>query len=66
LNTLDVKNAVRSCGFSFSGNLLMYSTDKTMGHPCEIHMFDVRDHTQMSKSLFVYKERGIPGQVVNM
>lgn len=25
----------------------MYSTDKTMGHPCEIHIFDVRDHTQM-------------------
>lgn len=47
LNTLDVKNAVRSCGFSYSGNLLMYSTDKTMGHPCEIHIFDVRDHTQM-------------------
>ena len=33
----------------------MYSTDKTMGHPCEIHIFDVRDHTQMSKSYIVYK-----------
>ncbi|XP_052776990.1 eukaryotic translation initiation factor 3 subunit I-like [Mya arenaria] len=47
LNTLDVKNAVRSCGFSYSGKLLMYSTDKTMGHPCEIHIFDVSDSSQM-------------------
>lgn len=49
LNTLDVKNAVRTCGFAYSGNLIMYSTDKTMGHPCEIHIFDVSDPSQMSK-----------------
>ena len=27
----------------------MYSTDKTMGFPCEIHVFDIRDGAQMGK-----------------
>lgn len=47
INTLEVKTGVRTCGFSYSGNLLMYSTDKTMGHQCEIHIFDVSDPSQM-------------------
>lgn len=50
LNTLEVKTAVRTCGFSYSGNLLMYSTDRTMGQQCEIHIFDVSDPSQMSMS----------------
>lgn len=49
LSTLEVQTAVRSCGFSYSGNMLMYSTDKTMGRACEIHIFDVRDHSQMKQ-----------------
>ena len=27
----------------------MYSTDRTMGHQCEVHIFDIRDSSQMSK-----------------
>ncbi|KAK3579123.1 hypothetical protein CHS0354_022143 [Potamilus streckersoni] len=48
LAVLETLTAVRSCGFSYSGRTLMYSTDKTMGHPCEIHIYDVRDSTQVS------------------
>lgn len=50
LNSFETKTAVRTNGFSYSGNLLMYSTDKTMGFPCEIHLFDIRDGAQMAES----------------
>ncbi|XP_074641996.1 eukaryotic translation initiation factor 3 subunit I-like [Tubulanus polymorphus] len=47
LGVLNTKTAVRSCGFSYSGKMLMYTTDKTMGHPCEIHLFDTEDAYQV-------------------
>ena len=52
LNTLDTNTAVRSCGFSFSANLIMLTTDKTMGFPCDILVYDVRDGSQMSQFCF--------------
>ncbi len=50
LNTLKTKNAVRSCGFYHDGNTIMYSTDNTMGYSCEIHIFDIRDHSQIGNN----------------
>lgn len=41
------KSAIRTCGFSFSGNLIMYTTDKAMGQPCEMLVYDLRDHDQI-------------------
>lgn len=49
LNTLETNTAVRSCGFSFSGNNVMLTTDKTMGFPCEILVYDIRDSNQISQ-----------------
>ena len=49
-----MKNGVRTCGFSYSGNIIMYTTDKTMGLPCEIHIFDARDSSQISKYCVFY------------
>jgi len=46
LGILNTKTAVRACGFSYSGKMLMYTTDQTMGHPCEIHLFDTEDAYQ--------------------
>lgn len=43
LANLETRTAVRTCGFSYSGKYLMYTTDKTMGHPCEIHIFDINN-----------------------
>jgi len=43
----DTKSAVRTNGFSFSGNLAMYSTDKAMGHACEMLVYDLRDSNQV-------------------
>lgn len=40
---IDTKSAVRTCVFAFSGNLVAYSTDKSMGHPCVINVVDVRE-----------------------
>lgn len=47
LTSLATNTAVRTCGFSFSGNLVMLSTDKTMGFPCEILIYDTRDGNQI-------------------
>jgi len=54
LNTLDTNTAVRSCGFSFSANLIMLTTDKTMGFPCDILVYDVRDGSQISQFCSVF------------
>lgn len=40
---------MRSCGFSYSGNLVMYTTDQAMGRPCECFIYDHRDGSQMSQ-----------------
>ncbi|KAG1666670.1 Eukaryotic translation initiation factor 3 subunit I [Nymphon striatum] len=42
LARIDTKTAVRTCNFSYGGQLLMYSVDTTMGHQCEICIVDVR------------------------
>lgn len=54
LNTLETNTAVRSCGFSFSANLIMLTTDKTMGFPCDILVYDVRDGSQISQFFSFY------------
>uniref|UniRef100_A0A0B6Y0C0 Eukaryotic translation initiation factor 3 subunit I n=1 Tax=Arion vulgaris TaxID=1028688 RepID=A0A0B6Y0C0_9EUPU len=53
INSLETNNAVRTNGFSYSGNLIMYTTDKTMGFPCEINVFDIRE--SMDPSNYILK-----------
>jgi translation initiation factor 3 subunit I len=36
-------NAVRTCGFSYSGNLVMYSTDSTLKENCYLIVKDLRE-----------------------
>jgi len=36
-------SAVRSCGFSYSGKQVFYTTDKSMGRQCEILFFDIAE-----------------------
>lgn len=50
LTMIDTDTSVRTCGFSYSGKLLMYSTDKSMGKQCEIRVVDTLDPSQMSGS----------------
>lgn len=40
--TFPCQNAVRSCGFSYSGNIAMYTTDTTLGASCFIFLRDLR------------------------
>lgn len=40
--TVDARSSVRCCNFSFSGNQAAYSTDKAMGHNCELFVIDSR------------------------
>ena len=56
MNSLETQTAVRTNGFSYSGNLLFYSTDKTMGFPCELSIFDIRDGAQIGKLLICFSE----------
>jgi len=49
LSEFQTRSAVRTCGLSFSGNLVMYTTDKAMSQPCEMLVYDLRDEGQMSK-----------------
>lgn len=44
---LPTRSAVRTCGLSFSGNLVMFTTDKAMSQPCEMLIYDLRDDSQI-------------------
>ena len=39
---LGARSSVRTANFSFSGNQIAYSTDKAMGHNCELFILDSR------------------------
>lgn len=52
---LDTNSAVRTCGFSYGGQLLFLSTDKAMGHPCEVQVFDLRDEIKLDKQTPIVK-----------
>jgi len=43
LSLIDTKSAVRTAAFSYSGNMVCYTTDKQMGYPCEINVVDARN-----------------------
>ena len=42
LGKIETKTSVRTCNFSYSGNMALYSTDSQMGYPSEIFIIDVR------------------------
>jgi len=47
LVNIPTDTAVRTNGFSYSGQLIMYSTDTTMGKRCAIYIYDIRDDSQI-------------------
>uniref|UniRef100_A0A8C1SPH9 Eukaryotic translation initiation factor 3 subunit I n=1 Tax=Cyprinus carpio TaxID=7962 RepID=A0A8C1SPH9_CYPCA len=47
LALVETNSAVRTCGFDFSGNIIMFSTDKQMGYQCILNYFDLRDPQQI-------------------
>jgi len=48
---IDTLSAVRSCGFSFSGNMVAYTTDRVMGQQCVISVVDVRTFNQKGEKI---------------
>ncbi|XP_065838836.1 eukaryotic translation initiation factor 3 subunit I-like [Oscarella lobularis] len=42
-DVIERKTAIRACGFENAGQCIMMTTDKQMGHECEILVFDRRD-----------------------
>jgi len=46
LTTYKIATAGRTCGFSYSGQYAMYTTDNVMKSDCEIHIVDLRDDSQ--------------------
>lgn len=49
LALLKTNSAVRTCGFDFGGNIVMFSTDKQMGYQCFVSFFDLRDPSQIGE-----------------
>lgn len=43
LLTFETGSAVRTCGFSYSGKQMFYTTDKAMGRQCEILFYDIAE-----------------------
>lgn len=43
IGQLTTNSSVRTCGFSYSANLAVFSTDKALGHQCEMFIMDVRN-----------------------
>ena len=46
IERIDTRSAVRTCAFSFSGNMVAYSTDRAMGQQCVINVVDTRTFNQ--------------------
>jgi len=40
IGLINTETAARSCGFSYCGKYIMYSTDRTMGKPCSLNIVD--------------------------
>lgn len=50
------KSSCRTCLFSYSGNLIAYSTDKALGNPCELFVIDSRSAgSEISSNDHVFK-----------
>lgn len=49
LALVKTSSAVRTCGFDFGGNIIMFSTDKQMGYQCFVSFFDLRDPSQIGE-----------------
>lgn len=58
---IECKSAVRSCVFSYSANMVAFSTDKAMGHPCELTVVDSRTVGNFSKDNSIMKLQVTPG-----
>jgi hypothetical protein len=43
ISALETKSAVRTCGWSYSGNQIFYSTDKAMGQISELFLYTLAD-----------------------
>lgn len=50
LALVKTNSAVRTCGFDFGGNIIMFSTDKQMGYQCFVSFFDLRDSSQLGET----------------
>lgn len=46
ISDISTNTAVRACQFSYTGKQVMFTTDQTMGHPCEIHIYDVNSFSE--------------------
>ncbi len=51
LTQLDRDSPVRTSLFSYSGNMVVYTTDAAMSKPCEIFVADVREPEQLAESV---------------
>lgn len=51
ISTVKTNTAVRTCNFSYSGRMILFSTDNTMRQMCEMHIVDT-DHMATGRKVF--------------
>lgn len=63
IGLIETNSSVRSCMFSYSSNMAVYTTDKTMGYPCEMCIIDVRNTDELGESDPILKIPITPSKV---
>lgn len=56
-HSFEFRNPIRSCGFSYSGNIIMYTTDSTLGEKCHIVIRDLRAPADPVKQMDVSSQK---------
>lgn len=61
LTTINTNTSVRSCCFSYSGKLILYTTDQAMKMQPEVHVIDITsgEHLKGQGSVLSFKELGM-------
>eukprot|EP00054_Salpingoeca_dolichothecata_P004192 m.29798 g.29798 ORF g.29798 m.29798 type:complete len:327 (+) comp14410_c0_seq1:761-1741(+) len=62
LCSLDTNSGVRTCGFSYDGENMFFTTDRTMGHDCKVLFYNVASLKQQGTKAEPYQTIVVPKQ----
>ncbi|XP_012286705.1 eukaryotic translation initiation factor 3 subunit I [Orussus abietinus] len=65
IGQMSTKSSVRTCSFSYSGNMAVFSTDKALGQQCEMLMIDTRNVESTIDANDAYFKILMPGSRVS-
>jgi len=66
IHDLTTHTAVRTAGFSFCGNMIMFTTDQSMGYSSNLMVYDLRDSFQIGENEpFMQQSMSGPGSKIS-